>query len=253
MFEIASALSIAGQALVHLLTLTFAVQGAGKLEKAVSPTLVRPRARIRPKPIPLAPKFSALLAALVASQQTKTVDQSTGLFGRPEFRPNYETNVVFCLSVFQSLVSTIVNHKGAPFYSSVLESRSLCLTAGLAVLCVVACVAETFPLVNAALQLRPWPSRRHKLSLLTIFLLDSSVCFLLEWSLSQLFGRRRQQVVNIKVTRTSVDNTKTAADVEDALLQEEVEENRAILLAMLVVLLKIVMDVVLSGGKVQSS
>lgn len=258
MFELSSALSVAGQALIHLLTLTVAVQGAGRLERVESTLVKRPatRVRIRPKPLPLAPKYSSLMNALAASHDDKvTVGQPVGLLGRPEFRPNFETNVVFCLSVMQSLVSNLVNHKGAPFYARIVESRSLCITAGVAMLGVVACIAETFPMANAALQLRPWPSRRHKLSLLALVILDAALCFGWEGLLSKLFRPKVDEVEEETTdhpdenSSVSVVASTTAADEEEILLQEEAEENTGILLGALMIMLKLVTDVVISSDK----
>ncbi|EED95465.1 cation transport ATPase [Thalassiosira pseudonana CCMP1335] len=44
------------------------------------------------------------------------------------FQPNYVSNNVFFMSVFQNAVMALVNHPGRPFSVSFLESRPLCLS-----------------------------------------------------------------------------------------------------------------------------
>ena len=46
---------------------------------------------------------------------------STLTMGRPPFKPNLVTNVVFLLSVFQSASIVITNHQGRPFYGAFIH------------------------------------------------------------------------------------------------------------------------------------
>ena len=69
-----------------------------------------------------------------------------------------------------------MNHKGAPFYGSILESRQLCLFLGASILFVIAGFAETFPTINSILELRQWLSRRAKLTILALCAIDVMAC-----------------------------------------------------------------------------
>ena len=84
-------------------------------------------------------------------------------FGRPPFRPNYETNCVFLLSVLQSAISAVISHTGAPFHRSILESRDLCVASGMTLLFVVVCISGKMPEVANFLQVKPLPSQNAKL------------------------------------------------------------------------------------------
>ena len=45
--------------------------------------------------------------------------------GRPPFKPNLVTNVVFLLSAFQSAIIVLVNHQGRPFYGKLFRKLSV--------------------------------------------------------------------------------------------------------------------------------
>lgn len=239
LFDPAIVLSVCMQAFVHLATLAVGVRMANALE-VIHATPDETKSRVRWKgndqkhPI----VFTKLARALATSPRVSELEEKPkrglNLLGRPPFRPNYATNVVFFLSIFQNAVSAIVTHRGKPFYGTMLESRKFCVSVGLALLFCVAGVSETFPGANAFLELRPLPSKKFKRLFLVLFAVDFFGC---------IAGKRLVEGFGEQV---HVDNeavgtlSKSAADAEEALLAEESIANQALLVAMFLLLLTVI-------------
>mmetsp|Transcript_18512 Transcript_18512/g.32380 ORF Transcript_18512/g.32380 Transcript_18512/m.32380 type:complete len:198 (+) Transcript_18512:1-594(+) len=127
-------LSVAGQAAVHLLTMA-AMVGLAHIWAA----------------IPTAPPNPRL---------------------RREFRPNVRSNVVFLMSLVQSLSIIGVNFKGRPFKTGALEIPAFFVSMVLFAAFVVLCSLETNPAVNKLLGLAPFPNVLIKGIILLAMALD---------------------------------------------------------------------------------
>ena len=122
-----------GKAIIHIVTLTVAVQHGKQLE-AVSCHEKTSGPRIK-WALNRDGKGSvgAVLASLVQSQEESTLSHressmsQQGFFGKSKFQANYVSNNVFLVSVFQNAVMSLVNHPGKPYSVAFLESRPLCL------------------------------------------------------------------------------------------------------------------------------
>jgi hypothetical protein len=200
-----------------------------------------------PQTIPNEPHIRHLLLnSLLKAPVTSKHDDRPAilkLFQRAPFQPNYITNVVFLSSIFQPAVSTLVNHLGRPFHGAVLEHRQMIVGIGLSLLIPLVLITQGFPIVNGFLELRPWPIesssvKNAQLSILGIFALN----FVLSYLLAVVFGSKRAPTVAKTISDEKSDNQQiaetasyfnstkiiTAADREEQLLQEESEENGAL-------------------------
>ena len=227
LFHPSSIFSVIGQAFVHLMTLSTGVRIANSLEsggKKISPILVRWQSRVSTT----GAERRLLIEALADAITTVPLgdEDEHDWFGRPKFRPNFATNVVFLFSIFQSGVAAVINHKGKPFCGSFLESRKLSLAVCAALLFSVAGVAETMPTINAMLELRPMPSRGARYLILSLFIFDILGCWLVDFVCTNLTSRKEIR----DLTKRRPENT--AADLEATLLDEEERENRKLVIAM---------------------
>jgi magnesium-transporting ATPase (P-type) len=240
MFHPSSFFPTLAQAVIHLTSMTVGVNYGSKLQSGFAEKKKGPIIRS----FQTAQSGNLAKLANAFASQSKSEDQEeekTGIFGRPPFRPNYETNIVFVFSVLQAAVSSLINHKGKPFYGSILESRPLCLSAGVAVLFAVACMAETFPFINDFLELRRMPSRQSKLILLSIAFADVALCVLCRFLSSQLLDSKEVQEV---LPYSDLD---IAADAEEKLLGEESKQNRNLVLIMFSFMVHMLAEVLFSG------
>jgi hypothetical protein len=130
------------------------------------------------------PMMQLLMESLVkAPVDTSSEDSMPAIikfFQQVPFRPNYPTNVVFLLSVFQAAVSTLVNHKGRPFHGAILEHRQLLAGIGFSVLFSLAMLTEGFKSIIPLLELRPWPTTNAQLCLMGVFVIDFVASYLVE-------------------------------------------------------------------------
>jgi len=146
--------------------------------------------------------------------------------GRPPFRPNLVTNVVYLLSVFQSAVIVMVNHQGRPFYRSVLESQSLTTSLGILVMFCILSTLELVPKLNSILELAQFSANMKK-KLLFLFVLDGVGSILSNQISMYLFShdlwiaRRR----NINHSNFSSKAQQTAAEEEEIHLLQKRKDN----------------------------
>lgn len=236
LFSPASLFSTLSQAGIHLLTMALGVDYARKLEIQSGTTS---RRSIRLSEGPHSPKLSKFLEALAATEAASDDDTGASLFRRPPFQPNYETNMVFLLSILQSAISSLVNHKGKPFYRSLLESRELCFASVLTAFLIVILVVESFPMLNNVLQLKSLPSNESKLVFLGIAAANTVGCIFSRTIVDALTARHQRlgaptakKEKEILVSEKDTDE-ELAADLEERLLTEESGQNlRTILLAL---------------------
>lgn len=245
MFHPMIALSIFVQAAIHLTTLTAGVNMANALG-SVYDTSAKKRAQLirwrGPEPSSKPTSLTAVILNSLAGSTTGTEEgskQGLNIFGRPPFRPNYTTNVVFLMSIFQNTVTSIVNHKGKPFCGSILESRQFCIFAGTSLLFVIACIAETFPHLNALLELRSLPSRKFRLCLVALLLINFAGCFAADWACSVLLN---PDCHSSRQDRRNEVQVQTAADEEELLLSEESKSNKLLLATMLAGMIFLIVD-----------
>jgi magnesium-transporting ATPase (P-type) len=215
MFHPSCIFSTLAQAAIHLATMAVGVNYGRQLEGTDN---LKRSSRIsfsegsRPK------KVSKLLGALADREFEGHDEETTSLFRRPPFRANYETNIVFIFSILQSAVSSLTNHRGEPFYRSILESRELCFASAFTTLFSVVCIAETFPFINTLLELRPLPSRKSKFCILGIATFNILACVFCR-ILSEI--PFKNQAMGPKVNKEG----NNAADLEETLLEEESKQN----------------------------
>lgn len=212
LFHPSVALSVFLQALVHLFVLNLGVFGAGKLQSQHSS-----------KPHGLSVRLAkSRLEGNIPVVTTGEMDMGDGnLLGRAPFRPNYVTNAVFLISLFQNMMVSIINHSGAPFHGSLLESKSFCLASFFSATLTVALLLELRPFLNKILQLAPMNSPHFKRLMMVLLFVDG-VGSLVADSLSmyfldyELFQMRR----STKGDETDIDSD-LSADLEESLLLEE--------------------------------
>lgn len=257
LFHPASFLSQAGQTIVHLVCMTFGVRYARKLaQPTTSGKSARHLPRFRLQPRQSQPRILAkLLGAIdshltslsLASSDTATSSKATssnyagGLLGRRPFQPSYETNMVFLLSIVQSAVSCLVNHSGAPFCRSILESRSLSVATMVTIGCVIVGIfSDMIPIITVSLlELKPMPTKQSQWIVFLLILSNVVGCiacrFVAEnWFLPEVvagnYTKKSQRSTGIRdKLRTkailSPLSLSTAADLEEQLLEEETALN----------------------------
>ena len=153
-------------------------------------------------------------------------------FQRAPFRPNYPTNVVFLLSVFQAAVSTLVNHRGRPFHGAILEHRQLIAGIGMSIFFSLSMLTEGFKGINTILELRPLPTTNAQLCLIGVFAIDFVAIYLAD-TICKL-GRGDEMQYSRAERYDSDDGSPTdesllsAAEREEKLLDEEAQENGAL-------------------------
>jgi len=237
LFHPSSALLVCTQAFIHLVTLTFGMRIANTLESMYA-VPEKHTSKVRWKDDnSRSSTFGSLAQALAASPRPTELEEKKkrglNLLGRPPFRPNYATNIVFFMSVFQNAVSAIMTHTGKPFYGTILESRQLCLWIGASFLFVIAGVTEAVPQANEFLELRSLPSRRLRRSFLALLFIDLFGCLVAKWA---IYGF----VIQVAEAGAVTSCLQSAANKEEALLAEEATENKKLLLAMGVAMITLV-------------
>ena len=131
-FHPSEVLSTLSQALIHITTLTSAIN-MGKQLQSKYPTMSPHKGfSLKWTKENKSASTGSLLAALVGSSSSNSLrsDDPTpkSFFRRAPFQPNYISNNVFIVSNFQAAVTALVNHSGRPFSIGFIESRQLCLS-----------------------------------------------------------------------------------------------------------------------------
>jgi cation-transporting ATPase 13A1 len=240
MFQPSAILRTLGQAGVNLVTMSIGVRYARRLEGASSiGGASKYHLQIEGSN---PPKISKMLSALVASSSTgeaskKEKDEddddddddaagTASLFRRPPFCPNYETNMVFILSILQNMLVSLASHKGKPFYRAILEDRPLTtLSVATLGLC-VALIAETAPKLNTLLQLKAMPTKKSQAVFFGIVLLNIVASNLV----NRIFSKTDSTIITTEEEKAKTSNVEDcndllAADLEERLLEEESSQN----------------------------
>lgn len=237
LFDPASLISVVSQTIVHIAMMQTGIVFARNVESqapAGQTHQSKPLIRVASSQTP---KLAVLLGKLITDNANKSEEDAnkakSNFLRQPKFVPNYESNVVFTMSLIQGTLTTLLMHKGAPFYVSVLESPQLCLWSGLSVLLAVACMLETSPALNSMLELRPWAAQRHKAFVLGLAILDSFACSVIEcycrwWASRGSSARNNNKRKKVNSRRRTA---RAAADLEEQALQEESRKNGRLVLA----------------------
>lgn len=235
LFDPPNIVSVAAQAIIHFLSVHAGVRLARDWEAgsevAASAARTAQKSLIRPTEAEHPTKASMLLNILNAKRESGGHQDVASK--KKKFTPNFETNVVFVLSLFQGILTTLLFHKGKPFYLSILESDRLCQFAGISVLFALACILETWPGMNAFLELRPYARKDQKISVLSIALLDALGCILVEVLCRYFFD----PVLEVQQTallfgyhpmdpkKSAGSNALTAAEEEEMTLSQQEKAN----------------------------
>ncbi|KAL7543548.1 hypothetical protein ACHAXR_012834 [Thalassiosira sp. AJA248-18] len=234
-FHASEVLSTISQAIIHIVTLTCAVDAGRQLEETYPTVSAHKGFSIKWNDSSNNNGASAgsVLATLVGSSTSKSLHSDTdapaqSFFRRSPFQPNFMSNNVFIVSVFQNAVTTMVNHSGRPFSVSFLESRPLCLSVGLSFLLCIVCIAESFPILNKFIQLAPFPTKASKVAMLRLLLLNVSASYFAEY-FSTFFLRhdiwRQRNKATFAKSDVKHQTSLNAADEEEQLLSEERQQN----------------------------
>jgi len=241
-FDLAESCSTLLQAVSHIVTLTLSVNSARRLE-AKYPTHknhgginIKWKDKYDSNDACAGALLSSLVKApfstsLISDSEDDDTERSI-LFRKRPFEPNFFSNHVFIVSLFQNAVMTLVNHRGWPFSISFLENRTLCLSVGLSFLLSTLCVAETFPVVNRALELKPLPNQSSKIELLRLLLFNLVSSYFAEYISEIIFNRdvwRKRICLNAYHPQNNTCIGLGAAEEADRLLTEERRQNGIIM------------------------
>lgn len=244
-FAPSSRFSILFQAVVHTATMASGVRYAKVLDKAASEgksggfRIQRKSASNKSSQI-----LDQTLANFALAGGRK--GENFGLLGRPPFRPNPVTNVVFLFSVFQNAVMRAASCKGSPFHIGVMESREMVLSLTASILFVFACVMEAVPPLNELLQLSPLTTPNAKIVLLGLLVCNALGCYLAE-RISQYIWHRElwDQRPSLREDYMSTDSS--AADMEEGLIHKARRGNTRLVAFAFMLSFKFLLDEILKN------
>jgi len=258
MFQFGNVLATVFEAIIHISCMTVSVRYAKHLENDMKLT-TKGKERIRLNHLFLSKgkKLGKLFDSVskrslsnTAFDVENTSKSNPFLFQRQKFRPNYETNTVFILSVLQSAISALVSHKGYPFYHGILESRDFCRWLCITFLFVIVCITGSMPSLISFLDIKPLPSKRSKLVFLGISMINIIACVLCRRIMDQLLptvrfpSRNNKLTIYSDLTKKSEEFKKNAADREEELLLEETQLNRKFLVLFCALVVYLLSDVI---------
>jgi magnesium-transporting ATPase (P-type) len=196
----------------------------------------------------------------VQSQSTDIVAGGSilsSVLRRQPFQPNFETNVVFLLSILQSAIVSLFNHQGKPFQQSVFETRELCWNFGATILFYFVGVSGIIPSVTRQLDVKPFPTRQSKITMILIGFLNVLACFICRMIADVMYWRGVNKKAQTNLARTSSTRKSRdsqfsstfycAADQEEELLEEESHSNAAGLKGFAALMVVLLLDLVKSG------
>jgi len=174
LFHPAIAVSIAGQALLHLLCMRHAVNLA---KDAMGPGLLKEVV-----------EFHKAVRAGTQTESVGTEDDPLAEFWTmwsTPFKPNLLNTSVFLVETAQMVAVLLVNYKGRPWMKGILENHALCLSLFLCVAGVGALSWSLSPMVNGVMHLEPFPNDEYRwqimglvgISLVGTFIWDRVVTF----------------------------------------------------------------------------
>lgn len=226
LFQFVSIFGILSQAIIHLSCMSLSVRYAKHIGDTKD-NLVGKKIRLENSFASDSLKVGKLVDTL---SKRSLIDGTEGdtkqnpFFRRPPFRPNYETNSVFLLSILQSAISALVGHTGAPFYRTILESRDLCVASGMTLLFVMVCITGKMPLLTRFLEVKPLPSRHTKLAFVGIVMINILACAACRLLMDNFLAKSNGLGPGAVISATG-NHAKNAADHEEKLLLEEKGHN----------------------------
>ena len=246
-FQFVSIFGLISQLIIHISCMAWGVVYANQLESDVRADIAS-RGRIKLESF-LAPN-SIKLEKLMDTLSKRSLQHGTegetnpnSFFQRSPFRPNYETNVVFLFSIFQSAISALLSHKGIPFYRSILESRDLCIWSGATLVFVIACFSGKVSKITNFLQVKPLPSRQAKLHLIGIVFINIAACTICRLIIDNFLSAKHSSGLEAP-THGRKSEDKNAADHEEKLLSEEAEHNMKSVKFFFAVVVYLMIDVI---------
>ncbi|KAL3917802.1 MAG: hypothetical protein SGILL_004538 [Bacillariaceae sp.] len=231
MFEPASLFATVGQAVTHLMFMSWAVnyskrlgdKGAMSSSGKIGLNSLTPFGHRLGMVVDTLSKQSMQGAAGIVDEEEEN-DKSYSFFRRPAFKPNYETNMVFLFSILQVAISSVVNHQGRPFYHGILESRDFCKACCAAVAFFMASVSGLMPRLNTLLDVKPFPPGKSKLVVVSLAVGNVLCCVLCQWIATRFLSSNN----NLNEDEDSLEEDEdhgggaaSAADFEERLLREE--------------------------------
>ena len=132
--------------------------------------------------------------------------------------------------------ASLTNCFTLPFY--------LFLAVGLSFLLAIACLAETFPIVNNFIQIAKFPTKSSQIALLRLLLFNISSCYFIEYFSTFIFRRdvwRERNKESYHVERTLGT---LAADEEERLLLEERKQNSILVYFLCLMIFNFVLKIV---------
>ncbi len=238
LFEFVSIFGIVAQAVIHVACMGLSVRYAKHLERATRDSKVQKRITLEHAfggagGVKVEKLMDTLTKRSLLVDVTQEEANANSFFQRAPFRPNYETNSVFLLSILQSAVSALVSHTGAPFYRGILESRDLCFMSGITLLFVMICITGKMSAITNLIQVKPLPSRHAKLVLLGIIMINIIGCICSRLVMDHFLSKNKtlepEATESSKKTTKKNSKNKNAADHEEKLLREEMKQNLKIL------------------------
>jgi len=168
-FHPANFLSLAGQLIIHLAAMIYAVN---LVKTATGEDIAFP---------------SAEKVAVVSEEMKKAANETMRSFWEqgPPFEPCLLNTVVFLVDTVQRVCVMIVNYKGRPFMLGALENKSLLMSCLAMVVGAFVCAFEVIPWLNDKLQLVTMPGNVFRYKVLGI--LFGSVFGTIAWDQLMLF------------------------------------------------------------------
>ena len=242
LFQFVSIFGIISQAIIHISCMALSVRYAKHIESDGKGGILAKNIRLENSFASDSLKIGKLIDTLSKRSLMDGAEGDTNenpFFRRPPFRPNYETNSVFMLSILQSAISALVGHTGAPFYRGILESRELCTASAMILVFVMICITGKMPLFTKFLQVKPLPSRNTKLAFIGIVVVNIVACAFCRLLMDSFLAKSNGIEPDATATRTHATN---AADHEEKLLSEEKEYNLKGLRIFLAIIAYLLMD-----------
>uniref|UniRef100_A0A7S2I2T1 Cation-transporting P-type ATPase N-terminal domain-containing protein n=1 Tax=Haptolina brevifila TaxID=156173 RepID=A0A7S2I2T1_9EUKA len=205
LFHPAIAMSMLGQAAIHLFTMYSAV--------AMS------REAMGPDKLDALLKFQRREALLSQQQELSDKAMEEGdymasmwaLWTTP-FMPNLLNTTVFLVQTSQSIAVLLVNYKGRPFMKGISENHPLFLSVFACVGGCIACAWGLFPELNTLIHLEPFPDDAYRFKVMALVLATLAGTFIWDRICTALFAPH--------IFKAMVDEAKTTtlADAMPALM-----------------------------------
>jgi cation-transporting ATPase 13A1 len=123
-----------------------------------------------------------------------------------EFKPTLTNSVVFLVSAVQQVSVFVVNLKGPPFMSGLVDNAPLLWSLTCTFVGTFMCASEYIPQLNKWLQLEPFPSAAFRNMVLLYLFLDVALSFCWDRLMLAIHARRILMASLESTTRADVYN-----------------------------------------------